>query len=309
MNNIRSTTETPATVADWIRWTERELDGADVYFGHGTDNALDEAAWLVGGALQLSPDELDAKLDETPTPAQAAAIRTLLERRVSTRLPTAYLLNQAWFAGLPFYVDERVLVPRSLTAEFIHDQFAPWIEAGRVQRILDLCTGSGCMAIACAYAFPQATVDAADISEPALAVAAINVQHHRLQDRVRLVQSDLYRALAGERYDVIVTNPPYVGSTEMNDLPAEYRHEPGIALASGDDGLDAIIGILAGAAAHLRPGGILVAEVGNSHEPLQQAFPDVPFVWLTTETGDESVFLLTAAELATHAKLFAKARR
>lgn len=301
-------TAPPRTVADFIGWTERRFAGAGLYFGHGTDNPLDEAAWLVSSALKLSPHELEEHLEDEPTPPQQDAIRALVDSRIRTRQPLAYLLKEAWFAGLKFYVDERVIVPRSLTAEFIAERFQPWIDPARVRRALDLCTGSGCMAIACAYAFPEATVDAADISEAALAVARINVEHHGLSDRVRLVRSDLFSALKAERYDLIVTNPPYVAQVEMAALPPEYRHEPALALASGAQGLDAITRILAEAPAHLNPGGILVAEVGNSAERLQEKFPAVPFTWLTTSAGDESVFLLTAELLLQHHATFTSAR-
>lgn len=295
------------SVRDVILSTRRRLDKAGVYCGHGTDNTLDEAAWLVGGALGLQPAELEAHLQDTLTPAQRAPIEALVEKRARERKPTAYLLHEAWFAGLRFYVDERVIIPRSLTAEFIQQQFAPWIRPHRVRRILDLCTGSGCMAIAAARAFPDAHIDAADISADALAVARVNVERHQLTERVRLVQSDLYASLATERYDVIVTNPPYVARDELDELPAEYAFEPSIALASGAQGLDAIFAILAGAVAHLQPQGILLAEVGNSHVALERALPDVPFLWLTTSTGDESVFLLTAEQLTPHAAAFARA--
>lgn len=287
----------PNIMRDWISWAERELTAAGVFFGHGTDNALDEAAWLVGGAMALAPDQLDAHLDDSLTPAQRTAIHQLIEQRIATRKPAAYLLHEAWFAGLSFYVDERVIVPRSLIGEFIRERFQPWIEPARAGRILDLCTGSGCMAIACAFAFPQARVDAADISEDALAVARINIERHRLAERVRLVRSDLFSTLEGERYDIIVTNPPYVARAEMSTLPAEYRHEPRLALESGADGLDAITHILRQTSAHLEPKGILVAEVGNSNETLQARFPEIAFLWLTTETGDDSVLLLTASQL------------
>ena len=203
-------TATPRTVADFIGWTERRFAAAGLYFGHGTDNPLDEAAWLVGSALKLTPHELEEHLEDEPTPPQLDTIRALVDSRIRTRQPLAYLLKEAWFAGLKFYVDERVIVPRSLTAEFIAEQFQPWIDPARVRRVLDLCTGSGCMAIACAYAFPEASVDAADISEAALAVARINVENHGLDERVRLLGSDLFSALKDERYDLIVTNPPYV---------------------------------------------------------------------------------------------------
>ena len=292
---------------EFIRAIEHQLDKAGLYFGHGTDNALDEAAWLVGSTLRFTPQELDEHLEDLLTPDQQDAIRALAATRIRTRKPLAYLLKEAWFAGMKFYVDERVIVPRSLTGEFIVEQFQPWIDPARVRRILDLCTGSGCMAIACAVAFPEAKVDAADISDDALAVARINVDNHGLQQRLRLRHSDLFSALQGERYDLIVTNPPYVAQFEMQTLPQEYQHEPRLALFSGTQGLDAIIRILAEAPAHLTPGGILVAEVGNSAEPLQEKFPAVPFTWLATSTGDESVFLLTAAQLQQHHAAFAAA--
>lgn len=290
----------PNTLRDWIIWAETELESTDIFYGHGTDNPLDEAAWLVGGALALNPDQLETRLKESLTPEQQRAVTELVAQRITTRKPAAYLLHEAWFAGLRFYVDERVIVPRSLTAEYINERFEPWIEAGNVHRILDLCTGSGCMAIACAYAFPNAQVDAVDISADALAVARINVELHDITDRVRLVQSNLFSALAGERYDVIVTNPPYVGHAEMNTLPAEYSHEPVLALESGSDGLEAITTILAEASLHLEESGILIAEVGNSNEALQTKFPHLPFLWLESEIGDDSVFMLTASQLARH---------
>jgi len=288
------------TVADAIRWAEEKLALARIYFGHGTDNALDEAAWLVSAAIAVPPAEL-AKHHRRPIAAAARArLKELVEQRIATRKPAAYLLNEAWFAGLRFYVDERVIVPRSLTGEFIRQGFAPWVDATRVRKILDLCTGSGCMAIACAVAFPSAQVDAADISNDALAVARINVDTHGLGDRVRLLQADLFSNLAGNRYDVIVTNPPYVGRAEMRTLPQEYRHEPRLALESGASGLDAITRILRDAADYLEPEGVLIAEVGNSNTALQKKFPRVPFHWLTTGSGDDSVFLLTAKQLIEH---------
>jgi len=288
------------SVRDAIVWAEKLLAGVDVYFGHGTDNALDEAAWLVSAAIAVPPAEL-AKHHRRPIAAAARArLKELVEQRIATRKPAAYLLNEAWFAGLRFYVDERVIVPRSLTGEFIRQGFTPWVDATRVRKILDLCTGSGCMAIACAVAFPSAQVDAADISNDALAVARINVDTHGLGDRVRLLQADLFSNLAGNRYDVIVTNPPYVGRAEMRTLPQEYRHEPRLALESGASGLDAITRILRDAADYLEPEGVLIAEVGNSNTALQKKFPRVPFHWLTTGSGDDSVFLLTAKQLIEH---------
>ena len=254
--------------------------------------------------LRTAPSRLESRLNKPVTKSQAEKIEALTAERIRTRKPLAYLLREAWFAGLRFYIDERAIVPRSLTGEFIQERFQPWIEVKRVRRILDLCTGSGCMAIVCARAFPRAHVDAADISEDALAVARRNVEKHRLRKRLRVIRSDLFSALKGKRYDLIVTNPPYVGRAEMKTLPPEHRHEPGLALASGEQGLDAIIRILAQAPSHLAPGGILVAEVGNSAAILQANFPSVPFVWLTTALGDESVFLITTEELAQHRRAF-----
>ena len=297
----------PRTVSDFISWTEHRFEQSRLHFGHGTDNALDEAAWLVGSALNLAPHELDEHLDDELTAAQRDAIRALAQKRIATRLPLAYLLKEAWFAGLKFYVDERVIIPRSLMAEFIMDRFQPWIDPARVHRILDLGTGSACMAVALAYAFPRARVDASDISPDALAVARINVASHGMGERVRLANSDLFSALPDERYDLIVTNPPYVARAEMDVLPPEYCHEPVMALVSGDQGLDAILRILAQAPEHLNPGGILVAEMGNSGVVLQEKFSAVPFTWLTTSSGDESVFLLTFEQLQQYRAHFAGA--
>jgi ribosomal protein L3 glutamine methyltransferase len=298
----------PRTVRDFILWAERRFDKAGLYFGHGTDNARDEAVWLVIATLHIPYDGLDAQADRQLNAAEQQAMRALIETRIDTRKPLAYLLHEAWFAGLKFYVDEHVIVPRSLIGDFIPERFQPWVDPARVHRILDLCTGSGCIAIAAARAFPQAQVDAVDISTDALAVARINVERYGLGARVQLVQSDLYRGLAGQRYDLILTNPPYVDAADMAALPAEYRHEPALALASGEHGLDAILHILAHAPAHLNPGGTLVAEVGNSHAALAARFPEVPFVWLTSASGDESVFLLSAEELGRHAGRFASTR-
>jgi ribosomal protein L3 glutamine methyltransferase len=285
------------TVRDAIVWARDRLAAARLHFGHGTDNPLDEAAWLVSGALRLPPAALARRHGHALSADVRARLQTLVAQRVRTRRPAAYLLNEAWFAGLRFYVDERVIVPRSLTGEFIRERFAPWIDPARVRRILDLGTGSACMAIACARAFPAARVDATDVSSNALAVARINVDYYGLRERVRLVRSDLFSALTGRRYDVIVTNPPYVGRAEMKSLPKEYRLEPRLALESGETGLDVISRILRDAADYLEPSGILVAEVGNSNVALQKKFPRLPFLWLATESGDDAVFLLTAKQL------------
>jgi len=297
----------PRTVREFILLAERRFNAAGLYFGHGTDNALDEAAWLVGAALGIESKILDRHLERALTREEHAKIMELIEARATTRKPLAYLLHEAWFAGLRFYVDERVLVPRSLLGEFILEGFQPWVEAQRIQHALDLCTGSGCIAVALARAFPAARIDATDISAPALEVARRNIAAHGLEGRVRAVQSDLFAALGGERYDLIVTNPPYVDAVDMADLPDEFRHEPALALAAGRQGLDAIVRILAQAAPRLNPGGALVAEVGNSCQALQAAFPEVAFTWLTDSNGDESVFFLSAEDLARHHARFAAA--
>jgi len=287
----------PRTVEEFIAWVTARFRNARLYFGHGTDSALDEAAWLVGASLGIEPGDFDTHLNERPRPAEQDRIRSLTEARIGTRKPLAYLLNEAWFAGQKFYVDERVIVPRSLTGELILEHFAPWVEAKRVSRILDLCTGSGCMAIACAQAFPQAVVDAVDISSDALAVARINIERHGLEGRVRPMRSDLFAALGKRRYDVIVSNPPYVDAHDLATMPAEYQHEPVLALAAGRRGLDIVARILRDALTHLRQQGVLVVEVGNSRVALERAYPSTPFLWVTTSGGDDSVFLLTARQL------------
>lgn len=284
-------------MASLIGRAQRKLTRGHVFFGHGTENARDEAAALVYFVLRLPHDAPPRALRRMVTPAQAARVEALLERRIDERVPLPYLTHEAWFASLRFYVDERVLIPRSPFAELLEQRFAPWIDARRVERILDLGTGSGCIALAAAKAFPRAQVDAVDIDAAALEVAAINRRRLRLTRRVRLIESDHFAALSGESYDIIASNPPYVGAREMRGLPREYRHEPRHALQSGRHGLDSVAIILHEAARHLRPRGLLVVEVGNTERALRRAYPRVPFMWLDFERGGGGVFLLTREQL------------
>lgn len=284
-------------VEDLIRDIATQFDGAELFYGHGTDNALDEAAWLVFSVLNLSHEAAPAVYAGEVTNEQRAAALDIARRRMSAQKPLAYLLNEAWFAGLQFYVDERVLVPRSPLSELIAAEFLPWLPSGGAKRLADLGTGSGCIAIALATAFPDAVVDAVDISQEALDVANINVDRHQLHSRVNLLRSDFFDALHGRRYDLIVSNPPYVDEQDMNSRPQEFHHEPALGLAAGEDGLDAVHKILRDAAGFLTDNGILVCEVGNSKAALEAAYPDLPFLWLDFEHGGEGVFLLSKNDL------------
>ena len=283
-------------MGDLIASATRRLKRARVYFGHGTDNAHDEAAALLLHVMKL-PADASVKVTRRVSAAQRERFEALLKRRIEDRVPLPYLTNESWFAGYPFYVDERVLIPRSAIAELIERQFTPWIDPSRVKNVLDMGTGSGCIALACAKAFPKARVDAVDIDAPALEVAAINRRRLRLTRRVELIESDHFSALSGRSFDIIVSNPPYVGEREMRGLPREYGHEPRLALASGRDGLDSVATILRDARRFLRPQGLLVVEVGNTERILAKAFPKLPFTWLDFERGGGGVFLLTREQL------------
>ncbi len=285
------------TIKDFIRWGISRFNDAGLCFGHGIDNVTDEAIALVLAALKLPSDLEPFFFDSTITVIERKVILDMLQKRVVERKPLAYLTNEAFFAGYSFYVDERVLIPRSPIAELIDAGFQPWFSDREPTRILDLCTGSGCIAIACAYEFPNAQVDAIDISSDALDVAKINIEKHGAETLVHAIQSDLFKGVIGEKYDVIISNPPYVDKRDMDALAEEFKHEPQIGLEAGDDGLDIVHQILADAKQHLTDDGILIVEVGNSQDALVEIYPHVPFYWLEFAHGGHGVFLLTAQQL------------
>lgn len=286
------------TLRDLIRWGTSQFNAAELSFVQGMPTAIDEAVYLCLSALHLPPDFSSDYFDCVLTMDERLQVLHLFQQRIEQHRPAAYITNEAWFAGLSFYVDERVLIPRSPIAELIHHQFSTWIAPERVNNILDLCTGSGCIAIACAYAFEQARVDASDISADALAVAAINRENHGLDQQVTLIESDLFAAIPDKRYDIIVSNPPYVSSQEMQQLAQEFEHEPAaLALAAGETGMDIVLPMLVQASEYLAKDGILVVEVGYSRSLLEQLLPEIPFFWVDFEFGGDGVFVLTAEQL------------
>ncbi len=294
--NTQSIEETLLTPRDFIRWgvsllTKAEAQGL-LYFGHGTDNAVDESVRLVLQGLHLPSDAPDTLLDGRLLPTERHHLTALFVRRVEERIPLPYLTHQALFAGLEFHVDQRVLVPRSPIAELIEAQFTPWVDPQDVENVLEIGTGSACIAIASAYVFPDAVVDAVDLSEDALEVAQINIEQHGVGDRVHAIRSDLFSALEGRRYGLIVTNPPYVDHQDLASMPAEFHAEPRMGLEAGEDGLDLVVQILLDSPAHLEENGVLICEVGNSAEALEQIFPEVPWIWIEFEHGGHGVFVI-----------------
>lgn len=296
--NQAMTTTTFTTPRDLLRFAVTRFNGAKLFFGHGSAEAFDEAAYLILHTLKLPLDKLDPFLDARLLPDEVLQVLAVIERRAAERVPAAYITNEAWLGSYNFYVDERVIVPRSFIAELIPNQFSPWVsEPDGVENILDLCTGSGCLAIMLADAFPNSVVDAVDISPDALAVAERNVRDYKLEGRVNPIASDLYQNVPFKKYDLIVSNPPYVNAESMGKLPPEYLHEPQIALGGGGDGMDLVRQIVAGAAERLTPEGILMVEIGNEREFAEAAFGHLGLTWLTTSAGDDMVFLLTAEQL------------
>ncbi len=296
------------TIGDYLRFATSEFNQAELFFGHGTNNAWHEAITLVMFALNLPTELKEEVFNCRLTSNEKTAVLALIERRIVEQLPAAYLTNHALFVGLPFYVDERVLVPRSPIGELIEQYFSPrFSQENPPNRILDLCTGSGCIAIACAVAFPEAEVDALDLSVDALNVAQINIENHGLSEQVIPIQSDVFSGVKGQSYDLIVTNPPYVDQEDVDALPQEYLHEPEMGLGSGVDGLDIVREILSQAANHLNDNGILICEVGNSQMHVEYVYPQIPFTWLSFENGGHGVFMLTKSQLTEHAKSFIEA--
>ena len=294
------------TIGEMLEYGQKLFEQSDIYFGHGTDNAWDEAVYLLSSVLRLPPDADRSLLDNSVSADDQEKITALYQRRIDERVPAPYITKQAWFCTLPFYVDERVIVPRSPIAELIYNQFQPWCTESP-KKILDLCTGSGCIGIACAYAFERAQVVLSDISPEALEVTAINIQQHDLDSRVIAIESDLFSSFesnANNSFDLIVSNPPYVDADDLAQMPDEYSHEPDLALASGDDGLDFTRRLLREAANYLTEQGVLIVEVGNSSVALEKAFPQVPFTWLEFSEGDGGVFVLTRTQLRQYADCF-----
>jgi ribosomal protein L3 glutamine methyltransferase len=291
------------TIRDFIRWAVSQFNKTGLYYGHGTETAWDDAVALILTTLHLPHDINPLVLDAHLTQSEQNELEVVIKKRFQERIPVPYITHEAWFAGLPYYVDERVLIPRSPIAELIENEFEPWIHAP-IENILDLCTGSGCIAIACAKKFPDSQVDASDISASALEVAKLNILRHHVSEQVHTYQTDLFSGLPNKKYDLIISNPPYVDAIDMYELPAEYRHEPTLALAAGEDGLDVVVRILREAKNYLTTEGTLIVEVGNSEFALSKKFPTIPFTWIEFERGGDGVFLLTYDQLVDSKDIF-----
>lgn len=286
------------TIRDWLRFAVSQFEASDIFFGHGTDNAYDEAVWLIMSALHLPHDTLNNFLDARLTTAECQKLAGFIDQRVTEHKPTAYLVKEAWLQGFKFYVDERVIVPRSFIAELLSEDLSPWIEYPEmIESAADICTGSGCLGILLANSFPNAAIDVIDISPDAIDVANINISNYGLQDQIAAIQSDMFTALQGKKYDLIISNPPYVDAPSMAELPAEYRNEPQLALGSGTAGLDHTHTILREAANYLNDDGLLIVEIGHNRDALLEAYPELPFTWLEVSSGNEFVFLLTKSQL------------
>ncbi len=287
-----------SSIRDWLRYAVSRFEDSDVFFGHGTSNAYDEAIWLIFGFLHLPHDTIDNFLDADLTGKEKKDLLFLIEKRIKDKIPTAYLLNEAWLRDYKFYVDERVIVPRSLIAESLSENLYPWIDdPEKIFRALDLCTGSGCLGIMMAHSFQNAMIDLVDLSEKALQVAEININHYGLNDRTELIQSDLFNALKGKKYDLIISNPPYVNQTSVDSFPMEFLKEPSMALGSGEDGLDHTVRIIREAKSYLNDDGILIVEIGHNKEVLLDKFPKLQFQWLDVSLGNDFVFMLQKSQL------------
>ena len=287
-----------SSIRDWLRYAVSRFEDSDVFFGHGTSNAYDEAVWIIFGFLRLPHDTIENFLDAHLTSKEKKDLLFLIEKRIKDRIPTAYLLNEAWLRDYKFYVDERVIIPRSLIAESLSENLYPWVnDPEEIYSALDLCTGSGCLGIMMAHSFQNATIDLVDLSEKALQVAEININHYGLHDRIELIQSDLFNALNEKKYDLIISNPPYVNQTSVDSFPLEFLKEPSMALGSGEDGLDHTIRIIQEAKRYLNDGGMLIVEIGHNKDVLLKKFPEIQFQWLDVSLGNDFVFMLEKSQL------------
>ncbi len=286
------------TIRDWLRFAVSQFENSDIFYGHGTDNSYDEAVWLIMSALHLPMETLNNFLDARLTQLERDKLAQFIEQRITKHTPTAYLLKEAWLQGFKFYVDERVLIPRSFIAELLVNDLSPWIEFPEmIESAADICTGSGCLGVLLANSFPNAAIDVVDISQDAIDVCNINIANYGLENQITAIKSDMFSALAGKKYDIIISNPPYVDAPSMAALPAEYQNEPQLALGSGTAGLDHTHTLLREAASYLNDDGLLIVEIGHNREALEAAYPNTIFNWLETSSGNEFVFLLTKEQL------------